>query len=100
MNWLPGKEGRREDSRGRELARSKDADTDFNIYYCAVDPELGKQILQKQQRDGVDANSRAVDPMFVDPENGRLPIQAGISRVGNGHRPDRPVPDRIAQHRR
>jgi len=27
-------------------------------------------MLEKQQRDGVDAHSLAVDPLFVDPENG------------------------------
>ena len=57
-------------SRGRKPALSKDADTDFNIYYCAGDPELGQKTLKSQQRDGVDAHSRAVDPLFVDPANG------------------------------
>ena len=68
----PGKGRKTEDSRGRELARAKDVKTDFNIYYCAVDPELGKTMLEKQQRDGVDAHSLAVDPLFVDPANGDL----------------------------
>lgn len=49
---------------------SKQADTDHNIYFCASAPELGKQMLEKQQRDGVDAHSLAVDPLFVDPANG------------------------------
>ncbi|EMI19638.1 putative secreted protein [Rhodopirellula maiorica SM1] len=66
----PGKGRKTEDSRGRALARASDADTDYNIYYCAVDPALGKQMLAKQQQDGVDAHSRAVDPLFVDPANG------------------------------
>ena len=66
----PGDKRKTEDSRGRTLALAKDADTDDNIYYSAVDPELAKQMLLKQQADGVDAHSQAVDPMFVDPENG------------------------------
>ena len=57
-------------SRGRALADAKDADTDYNIYYCAADPELGEAMLKKQQSDGVDAHSLAVDPLFVDPDNG------------------------------
>jgi len=57
-------------SRGRKPALSRDADTDLNIYYCAVNPELGRKTLNRQQRDGVDAHSRAVDPLFVDPANG------------------------------
>ena len=66
----PGKEGSSEDRRGRELARAMDADTDFNIYFCKVDVNLGKELLEKNQKDGVDLHSLAVDPMFVDPENG------------------------------
>ena len=52
------------------MARAKDADCDYNVYYCAVDAALGKRMLEKQQGDGVDAHSLAVDPLFVDPENG------------------------------
>jgi hypothetical protein len=66
----PGKGKTTEDSRGRELARAKDANTDYNIYFCAEDTQLGKEMLKKQQRDGVDAHSLAFDPLFVDPENG------------------------------
>lgn len=66
----PGKGRTTEDSRGRELALAKDADTDYNIYFCAKDSQLGEAMLEKQQRDGVDGNSRSDDPMFVDPENG------------------------------
>ncbi len=80
----PGKGRNTEDSRGRDLARSKDAKTDFNLYYCAADPELGRQMLEKQQGDGVDANSRAVDPMFVDPENGDFRLTPGSPALEMG----------------
>ncbi|MCS7469945.1 right-handed parallel beta-helix repeat-containing protein [Stieleria sp. ICT_E10.1] len=80
----PGKGRKTEDSRGRELARSKDADTDFNIYYSSTDPELAKQTLEKQQGDGVDANSRATDPMFVDPENGDFRFKPGSPALEMG----------------
>ncbi|MDF7801640.1 right-handed parallel beta-helix repeat-containing protein [Pontiellaceae bacterium B1224] len=59
-----------EDSRGRVTARMKDVDSDDNIYFCKADKNIGKDLLKKLQRDGVDADSLAVDPMFVDPENG------------------------------
>ena len=52
------------------MARAKDADTDYNIYFCKADPEKGKVLIEKNQKDGVDANSLAVNPMFIDPENG------------------------------
>lgn len=66
----PGKGRKTEDTRGRALARAKDADTDYNIYYCVVDPDLGKTMLKKQQADGVDGHSLDIDPLFVDPANG------------------------------
>lgn len=66
----PGKGRTTEDRRGRKLAESKDADTDFNIYYCAADRQLGDAMIEKQRRDGVDSHSQAVDPLFVDPANG------------------------------
>jgi hypothetical protein len=71
IDELPPGNGRvSEDRRGRKLARAADADTDYNIYFCASDPKLGKDMLKKQQKDGVDMNSMADDPLFVDPENG------------------------------
>ncbi|MFC1760850.1 right-handed parallel beta-helix repeat-containing protein [Planctomycetota bacterium] len=46
------------------------AHTDYNIYYCGGDPNVSQAVLDKNQSEGVDAHSLAVDPMFVDPENG------------------------------
>ena len=66
----PGNDRKTEDRRGRALARAKDADTDYNIYYSTVGLALAKAMLERQQGDGVDAHSLAVDPLFVDPENG------------------------------
>jgi hypothetical protein len=62
--------GRSEDRAGNDIARSTQTDCDYNIYYCTADAKLGMNMLEKQQRAGVDAHSRAVDPLFVDPENG------------------------------
>ena len=43
----PGKGRQTEDRRGRVLARARDADTDFNIYYNAADPSSAKSIAEK-----------------------------------------------------
>lgn len=51
-------------------AYAKDADTDYNIYYCAGDPKLGQSFLEKKKKEGVDAHSLAKDPLFMDIENG------------------------------
>ncbi|MDA9260352.1 right-handed parallel beta-helix repeat-containing protein [Puniceicoccaceae bacterium] len=59
-----------EDRRGRVTARMADVDSDLNIYFCKADPKIGEKTLKELQRDGVDAQSRAVDPLFIDPDNG------------------------------
>jgi hypothetical protein len=51
-------------------AFAKDADTDYNIYYCAEDPAGSQAVLDKKQHEGVDAHSLAVNPLFMDAENG------------------------------
>ena len=51
-------------------AFAKDADTDHNLYFCAGNPDLGKSFLAQKQKEGVDKNSLATDPLFVDPGNG------------------------------
>lgn len=59
-----------EDRRGRVAARMKDIESDHNIYYCKAEPRLGEETLERLRRNGVDTHSLAVDPLFVDPENG------------------------------
>lgn len=73
----PGSRRKSEDRRGRALARAKDAETDYNIYYCATAPGVSESKLGEQQSDGVDLHSLAVDPMFVDPENGDFMFKPG-----------------------
>ena len=80
IDELPPGTGRtNEDRRGRKLAKAKDANTDYNIYYCAADPELGKTMLEKQQGDGVDTHSKAVDP-----ENGDFRFKPGSPALKMG----------------
>lgn len=71
----PGKEGGTEDRRGRKLARVKDADTDYNIYFCKANQGKGKALIEKNQKHGVDINSIAADPLFVDPDNGDFSLK-------------------------
>ena len=76
-----------EDRRGRVPARMKDIASDHNIYYCEADHNISDKVLKKLQRDGVDANSQAVDPMFVDPENGDFSFQSGSPALEMGISP-------------
>ncbi|MEW4491032.1 right-handed parallel beta-helix repeat-containing protein [Thalassoglobus sp. JC818] len=88
INELPPSNRRQsEDRRGRALARSKDADTDHNIYFCVGNPELGNQMLEKQQRDGIDTHSLAVDPLFVDPPNGDFRLRPNSPALKLGFTP-------------
>ena len=68
-------------TRNRKPALSRDADTDYNLYYCAGNPELSQKTLEKQQRDGVDVHSLAADPLFVDPANGDFRVKPGSPAV-------------------
>lgn len=71
----PGKKGSTEDRRGRALARVMDAETDYNIYFFKKDPKKGEALITKNRANGVDGNSLAVDPLFVDPENGDFSLK-------------------------
>ena len=71
----PGEAGSSEDRRGRALARAMDSDTDYNIYFCKPDVNKGLELLKKNQMNGVDKHSLAIDPMFVDPENGDFSLK-------------------------
>ncbi|WP_390881477.1 right-handed parallel beta-helix repeat-containing protein [Thalassoroseus pseudoceratinae] len=72
----PGRGRTTEDRRGRTLAASKQADTNQNIYFCAANRKLGVEMLKRQHADGVDVDSLAVDPMFVDAAHGDFQLKS------------------------
>ena len=80
----PGTKSSTEDGRGRPIARSLEADTDYNIYYCKANNTLAKKFLENQQKDNVDVHSQAVDPMFVDPEHGDFRFKPGSPALKMG----------------
>lgn len=80
----PGKQGSTEDRRGRKLALVKDAETDYNIYFCKLNTEKAKNLIEANQKNGVDLHSRAVDPLFVDPENGDFRFKPGSPALEMG----------------
>lgn len=51
-------------------AWAREADTDYNLYYCAGNPGLSQEALEVAQAEGIDTHSLALDPLFVNPENG------------------------------
>jgi len=58
-------------------AWAHEADTDRNLYYCAGDPTLAKATIKAGRRAGIDANSRAADPLFVDAAKGDFRFKPG-----------------------
>lgn len=76
-----------EDRRGRVAARMKDIDSDHNIYFCKADRNQSESVLKKLQNDGVDTNSLAVDPMFVDPDNGDFRLKPSSPALELGFLP-------------
>ncbi len=67
---IPGKSNAGEDMEGKQPARMKDVDSDNNIYFCKTDSSKGDNTLKYLHTEGVDKNSKAVDPLFVNPEKG------------------------------
>jgi hypothetical protein len=51
--------------RSKTGAMLKDVDSDDNIYFNTADPAWGQAVLDHFQPQGVEKDSRAVDPMFV-----------------------------------
>ncbi len=68
-------------------AWAKEADTDYNLYYCAGNPELSKSVLEEAQADGIDSHSLASDPLFIDPENGDFRLKPGSPALKLGFIP-------------
>jgi hypothetical protein len=46
----------------------RDCDSDYNLYWCAEDPSRCDKLLEEEREYGNDRNSRAADPLFVDPD--------------------------------
>ncbi len=80
----PRRKDKTEDRRGRDLARASDADFDSNIYYCPANPAIAEATLEKQQANGGDIHSKAVDPLFVDPQNGDFRFQPDSPAIQMG----------------
>ncbi|MDB4384528.1 right-handed parallel beta-helix repeat-containing protein [Opitutaceae bacterium] len=59
------------------MARAKDADTDFNLYYGGGASDVAAVHLRKSQEDGSDAHSRTADPLLINPEAGDFRLTPG-----------------------
>lgn len=48
----------------------RDCQADHNVYWCSDDPQHAQAHLDREREHGVETHSQAIDPGFVDPENG------------------------------
>ena len=64
--------------------RLRECQADYNLYYCAGDPQWGLKHLEREQALGVEIHSLAADPLFVDLDRGdfRFKPESPAGRLG------------------
>lgn len=60
---------------------------DCNNFYCAGNPKIANQFLERQRRDVIEENSVAADPLFVDVENGDFRLKGDSPALKLGFEP-------------
>ena len=48
------------------MAFAREADTDYNLYWCTDSPEWTREFLEEKRQEGIEAHGVAADPMFRD----------------------------------
>lgn len=71
---------------GRE-ARLRDTESNHNLYHCTADPEQGRAWIAEQQGYGIDYDSLACDPGFVDAEHGDFTLKPDAPALRSGFKP-------------
>jgi len=54
----------------------EDCEADYNLFYCAGNPELAVGFLNEQKKGGIEKHSIVADPLFIDIENGDFRLKA------------------------
>ena len=55
---------------GRQPTMPGHCQADYNLFYCAGEPNAASEFLNKIRADGIEEHSICADPLFVDLENG------------------------------
>ena len=73
-----------EGGRPRQPTFPEHCRADYNIFYCAGNPDAGSKFLTKMRVDGIEEHSISADPLFVDVKNGdlRLRPDSPASKLG------------------
>ncbi|HUS48225.1 MAG TPA: right-handed parallel beta-helix repeat-containing protein, partial [Phycisphaerae bacterium] len=59
----------------KTVTRLADCKADYNVWYNAADANWGKRFVEAERKNGVELNSVAADPMFVNVEKGDLRLK-------------------------
>lgn len=65
----------------------KDAEVDYNLYYCGGSPGAGARFLERARKQGMDRHSRAGDPLFVDWRHDDFRLKPGSPLLKTGFIP-------------
>ena len=71
---------------GQEDPRLRHTRADGNLYWCGKNAAWGARHLEAQRPHGIEANSRAADPLFVDPAGGDFRFRPGSPAPAMGIR--------------
>lgn len=72
--------------RGR-FTRPQDCHADYNVCYCAGDPQAGTQFIERMRADGIEEHSVSADPLFVDLTNGDFRLRPDSPALKMGFKP-------------
>jgi hypothetical protein len=65
----------------------RDCQADYNLYYCAADPEWGKRHLDAQQKFGIEGHSVSEDPLLTEIASGDLRLKPNSPALKLGFEP-------------
>jgi hypothetical protein len=69
------------------IALLRQCSADKNLYFNTADPEWGARHFAAQRKYGVEMNSIAADPMFVNPTEGDFRLKEGSPALKLGFEP-------------
>lgn len=69
------------------LAYAHDANTDRNLYFYTTDAAAARDFLEAKRKEGIDKESVAADPMFVDWKAGNFALKPGSPALKLGFVP-------------
>jgi len=70
----------------KTVTRLADCKADYNVWYNAADAEWGRRFIEAERKNGVETNSVAADPMFVNIKKGDFRLKKDSPALKLGFR--------------